>query len=47
MEQQIAYQVVYVNNATSQDEGDYECQIIDHTHKSESASVPIKIHGTL
>ena len=45
MEHYIAHQVLDVFNATAQDEGYYKCKSIDHTRKSESTSILIKIHG--
>lgn len=41
----IAHQVLFVSNATAEDEGYYKCKTIDHTLKSESTNVFIKIHG--
>ncbi len=45
MEHYIAHQVLDIFNATAEDEGSYVCKSIDHTDKSESTSVYIKIHG--
>lgn len=45
MEHMIVYRVLNVNNARADDEGNYECKAIDHTHKSESEFAYIKIHS--
>ena len=36
--------MLYVENAQSIDQGNYECRAVDHTNKSESTSVFVRIH---
>ena len=44
MKYKCSHSMLYVENAQSIDQGNYECRAVDHTNKSESTSVFVRIH---